>query len=203
VPREQLNIKNLLNRRLREYLVQTFSVSNNACYPNTISDAVSLLTTFKQGGDASNDNTSKDDAVVSYHEADANVFDDNDVIKTDTIEETTIDADTVVEDNGVELDDSDELNGSDANIDNIDHDNDNCILRVTFNETVMASIIAEATADNDNDHFIGASFTQLQDVSDVYEDDEPDLVVCAHIIDYDDIKDESKKEVSPPIHVNQ
>jgi hypothetical protein len=137
----RLMIKNSLNKRLREYLVQTFSVSNNTCYPNTISDAVSLLTTFKQGGDASNDNTSKDDAVVSYHKTDANVLDDNGVVETDAIDETAINADTFMADNNVELDDSDELNNSDTDIDNIDHDNDKCISHVTFNESVMASIV--------------------------------------------------------------
>jgi hypothetical protein len=52
-----------------------------------------------------------------------------------------------------------------------------------FDATVMASVIAEATADIDEDQFIGASFAQLQDVDDVYKDNEPDLVCCAHIVD--------------------
>jgi hypothetical protein len=47
----------------------------------------------------------------------------------------------------------------------------------------MASVIAEATADINEDQFIGASFAQLHDVGDVYEDNEPDLVCCAHIVD--------------------
>jgi hypothetical protein len=51
----------------------------------------------------------------------------------------------------------------------------------------MASVIAEATKEAINDQFIGASFGQLQDVDDVYEDDEPDLVCCAHILDNDDV----------------
>jgi thiamine monophosphate synthase len=47
----------------------------------------------------------------------------------------------------------------------------------------MASIIVEATADADDDQFIGASVGQLQEVSNVYKGNEPDLVICAHIID--------------------
>jgi hypothetical protein len=47
----------------------------------------------------------------------------------------------------------------------------------------MASVVAEATADIDEDQFIGASFAQLQDVDNKYEDIEPDLVCCAHIGD--------------------
>jgi hypothetical protein len=47
----------------------------------------------------------------------------------------------------------------------------------------MAAIIEEATANADDDQFIGASFTQLQDVDDVYEDNEPDIVCCAHVVD--------------------
>jgi hypothetical protein len=54
---------------------------------------------------------------------------------------------------------------------------------VTFNATVMAAVIAEATIDADEDQFIGASFGQLQDVDDMYENNEPDIVCYAHIID--------------------
>jgi hypothetical protein len=49
--------------------------------------------------------------------------------------------------------------------------------------TVMASVIAEASAEANEDQFIGGSLTQLQDVDDAYEDDKPDVVVCAHIVD--------------------
>jgi hypothetical protein len=48
---------------------------------------------------------------------------------------------------------------------------------------VMAAIIAEATAETEMDQFVGASFALLQDVDDVYEDDEPDIVCCAHVVD--------------------
>jgi hypothetical protein len=41
----------------------------------------------------------------------------------------------------------------------------------------------------DENQFIGASFAQLQDVDDVYEDDEPDIVCYAHIVDLSDIPD--------------
>jgi hypothetical protein len=51
--------------------------------------------------------------------------------------------------------------------------------RITFSETVMASIINEATANVDDDQFLGASFAHLQEVDDVYEDNEPDIVCCA------------------------
>jgi hypothetical protein len=47
----------------------------------------------------------------------------------------------------------------------------------------MASIIAEATTDANEDQFTGASFGQLQEVDDVYTEDEPDVVCYAHIID--------------------
>jgi hypothetical protein len=47
----------------------------------------------------------------------------------------------------------------------------------------MAAIIAEATEDANEEQFIGVSFEQLQDVGDVYNKDEPDIVVGAHIID--------------------
>jgi hypothetical protein len=48
---------------------------------------------------------------------------------------------------------------------------------------VMAVVIAEATADIDNNKFFGASFAQLQEVDDAYEDDEANLVCYAHITD--------------------
>jgi hypothetical protein len=55
--------------------------------------------------------------------------------------------------------------------------------RVAFDATVMASIITEATQDADEDQFLGSSFAQLQDVGDAYQDDEPDVVCYAHVID--------------------
>jgi hypothetical protein len=67
--------------------------------------------------------------------------------------------------------------------DNIEVDNERDSPRVSFEATVMAAVIAEATADTDNNQFIGASFAQLQDVDDAYEDNKPDLVYCAHIVD--------------------
>jgi hypothetical protein len=53
----------------------------------------------------------------------------------------------------------------------------------------MAAINAEATADADQDQLLGASFDQLQDVDDVYKDDEPDMVCFAQIIDNNVIDD--------------
>jgi hypothetical protein len=47
----------------------------------------------------------------------------------------------------------------------------------------MAAVIAEATTETDDNQFIGASSAQLQDVDDAYDDDEPDLVCCAYIVD--------------------
>jgi hypothetical protein len=52
----------------------------------------------------------------------------------------------------------------------------------TFDADVMATIISEATNDVNEDQFFVASFAQLQDVDDVYKDNEPDIVCCAHII---------------------
>jgi hypothetical protein len=44
----RLIIKNSLNDNARAELVKTYSVNNNSCYPNTISEALSLLVTFKK-----------------------------------------------------------------------------------------------------------------------------------------------------------
>jgi hypothetical protein len=44
----RLIVKNSLNEVLRQQLVQTFSVNNNTCYPNSIVEAASLLSTFKK-----------------------------------------------------------------------------------------------------------------------------------------------------------
>jgi hypothetical protein len=50
--------------------VTAYSTSKDECYPNTISDALSLLSTFaKQGQD-----TPSVDAVVSYHESTKDVI---------------------------------------------------------------------------------------------------------------------------------
>jgi hypothetical protein len=87
----RLIIKNSLNEQLREYLVHTYSVNNNTCYPNNISDAVSLLSTFAKATVASNGAPSSDDAVVSYHEANENVISYDDKIQPDIIEEDGVD----------------------------------------------------------------------------------------------------------------
>jgi hypothetical protein len=106
-----------------------------------------------------------EDAIVSYHETAKEVG----IIECD---------DDVHEDSESIPDDPDEtIDHDNSTIDTTTNDAVNPPdVHVSFNEHVMASIIAEATADDDNDHFIGASFAQLQEVDDVYEDDEPDLV---------------------------
>jgi hypothetical protein len=156
----RLIVKNSLNKRLREHLVTAYSTTKDECYPNTISDALSLLSTFaKQGQD-----TTPIEAVVSYHES------TSDVIQND---ESTL---------------HEEINSESNNeiIESVDDDKESNTNHVSFNEHVMAAIISEASSEADVDQFFGASFSQLQDVDDVYHDDEPDKVCCAHIIDTDD-----------------
>jgi hypothetical protein len=153
----QLMIKYLLNKQLREHLVQTFSVDNSTCYPNTISDAISLLTTFNKGDDASNrsnDNVSKEEAYVAYHET---LTDDND--DTDTIVDDTIKQDEA----GITI--NDDIEPTDIGNNMTEPVDEEDIPHVTFNESVMATIIAEATAEADQNQFIVASFGQLQEVN--------------------------------------
>jgi hypothetical protein len=164
----RLIIKNSLNSNARAELMKTYSVNNNSCYPNTISEALSLLVTFKMEP-ITNNNRTEDEATVSYHEA----------------------VDPVVEYDAVIDPDDDSIHTDHVNdiIDN-DKSTENAP-RVRFDATVMASVINEATANADEDQFIGASFAQLQDVDDVYEDDEPDVVCCAHVAyELDDEGDE-------------
>jgi hypothetical protein len=56
-------------------LINSYSTSNDECYPNTINDAISLLSTFANQGKDNN----TDEAMVSYHEAssDTNHIDDS------------------------------------------------------------------------------------------------------------------------------
>jgi hypothetical protein len=63
----------------------------------------------------------------------------------------------------------------------------------------MASVIAEASADAEEDQFLGAGFAQLQYVEDVYEDDEPDLVCYVHIIESNLSDNNTPVERAPPI----
>jgi hypothetical protein len=118
----RLMIKNSLNKRLREYLVQTFSVSNNACYPNTISDAVLLLTAFNKGSDASNDNVPKEDVTVSYHETATN---------TDTDDTTEIND---IEYNNTK-DISNDVNDTEGINNDVECSTEKGVSCVTFNET--------------------------------------------------------------------
>jgi hypothetical protein len=166
----RLIVKNSLNERLREHLRTSFTTNNDECYPNTISDALSLLSTFAK---QVTKDTVIEDAVVSYHET----ADELDVLEEDDkVEINDIDI------NAMEGDDN--VNISDTNDGNAPH--------VTFNDTVMAAIIAEATADADDELFFGANFEQLQEVEDAYEKDEPDIVCCAHVVDNNnDVDDEA------------
>jgi hypothetical protein len=138
----RLIIKNSLNERLREQLVQTYSVNNNTCYPNTVSEAVSLLSTFKKttnsNGNNNNSNGStvvKQDAMVSYHETNI----------------PTADTD-------INFNDDDQTQSANLADTSVDWEVDNTT-RVLFEANVMANIIAEAAADSDaNEQFIGARF---------------------------------------------
>jgi hypothetical protein len=152
----RLIIKNSLNDNARQELAKTYSVNNHTCYPNSIGEALSLLATFKMEPVINNRTP---DAVVNYHET------------ADTVLSEVDHQPDIVAVNDIETND----NYNDTRDDT---------RRVAFDASVMASIIEEAAADDD-DHFIGASFSQLQDVDDVYEDNEPDIVCCAHVVDFE------------------
>jgi hypothetical protein len=157
----RLIVKNSLNEVLRQQLVQTFSVNNNnTCYPNSIVKAVSLLCTFKKQVSNGNGsaNAKSEEAVVSYHE--------------------------IADDTGIPFDNEDDCsNGDTSDINSPVNDSigDNTDIKTAndYEATVMAAIITEA----EQDQFIGASFVQLRDVDDAYENDEPDIVCYAHNID--------------------
>jgi hypothetical protein len=111
-----------------------------------------------------------EDVVVSYHES----TEQDDIIEDEDIIE---DADNNI-DNDINDDTPDDIKTTEEE----SHNN-----HVTFNATVMASVINEATTEADDDIFIGASFAQLQEVDDVYEDNEPDIVCCAHVVDLENV----------------
>jgi hypothetical protein len=151
----RLIIKNSLNGCVREQLfMETFSVNNNTCYHDTVSEAVSLLSTFKKKTNNNSNNTVTNEIVVSYHKSGPDSDNHNNVVD----QEPALDIIKQIFDN--ERDSS----------------------QVSFEANVIATVIAEATADADNNQFIGASSAQLQDVDDVYKDNEPDLVCCLHIL---------------------
>jgi hypothetical protein len=169
----RLIIKNSLNYNARAELVKTYSGNSNSCYPNTVSEALSLLVTFKMKP-TNNNNRTEDEAIVSYHEtADPVIEQEDDININDDPHHSDLD---VIKNN-----DKDHLD------DAIDNNNGNT-RQITFSATVMASVINKATADAESDQFIGASFAQLQDVDDVYEDDESDIVCYAHVVDLEDDK---------------
>jgi hypothetical protein len=171
----RLIIKNSLNEQLKKYLVKTFSVNNNTCYPNNRSDAVSLFANVWKA----NDNPSTaEEAVVSYHEAEDVIIDQAGIV---------IEEDNVLEHTNDGIDDGIDTTGIEDDMDN----------HVTFDASVMASVIAEASADSKEDRFLGASFARLQEVDDVYDDNEPDLVCYAHIID-NNVVDDNPPVVRPP-----
>ena len=158
----RLIIKNSLNEQLKEYLIKTFSVNNTTCYPNTRSDAVSLLSTFASTQkNSTTSTTTTEDAVVSYHETEETDDEDMDDIEVQ---------DEFEHDDG----------GNNDIIDAIEPNNEH---QVNYHASVMATVIAEATAEYAEDDFFGASFAGLQDADDVHEDNEPDLVCYTHMGD--------------------
>jgi hypothetical protein len=103
-----------------------------------------LLSTLKN--QKPNGNKKADDgAVVSYHET--TIENDIDIDHTDIDDTATTDDDVII---------NDEPDINDINDVIITEDKG-----VTFDEHVMASIIAEATTNVDEDQFFGASFAQL------------------------------------------
>jgi hypothetical protein len=160
----RLIVKNSLNTRLKELLVTLYSTGDNNCYPNTVSDALSLLSTFIRSGK----DTSTEDAIVSYHAMDA----EDDITNIDVPHEDDVDTinTTNSANNNVVINIETGLNNSPT---------------VRSEANVMAAIISEATAEEDRDQFFGASFEQLQEVDDAYEKDEPDVVCSAHVIEND------------------
>jgi hypothetical protein len=158
----RLIIKNSLNDRVREQLLETFYVNNNTCYPSTVSEAVSLISTFKKKTSNNSNNNVDNEAVVSYHESEPDHNDHNNVVDQEPIPE---DITEIIDDDNTGV--NDEPNST----------------HVSFEANVMAAVIAEATTEADDNQFIGASFAQLQDVDDAYDNDEPDLVCCAQIVD--------------------
>jgi hypothetical protein len=149
----RLIVRNSSNNRARNELLETYSVTNNTCYPNTISEAMSLLATFKNATTNSNtngngNNSPDDEPVVSYHEVitpvDDTIFNEH-VFEHEPITEGCDTPDTV------------------------------------YDAHVMAAVIAEATAEIEQEQFIGPSFDNQQDVNDAYEKNEPDIVCCAHV----------------------
>jgi hypothetical protein len=151
----RLIIKNSLNDNARQELAKTYSVNNHTCYPNSVCEALSLLATFKMDPIINNRTPY---AVVSYHE--------------------TVDADLSEVDHQPDI-----VAINDTEINDNDNSTEDDTRQVTFDASVMAAIIEEATANANDDLFISASFAQLQDVDDMYEDNEPDIVCCAHIVD--------------------
>jgi hypothetical protein len=123
----------------------SYSTTKDDCYPNTISDALLLLSTFvKQSKDVPSE-----DAVVSYHESTPSADDDDDLSdpEDDDFEcnDDTADEEVIVDDEEVVTD-----NDSNAVVD-IDNEEKDGNIHVTFNATVMAAVIAEATADADDE----------------------------------------------------
>jgi hypothetical protein len=193
----RLIVKNSLNNRARNELLETYSVTNNTCYPNTISEALSLLATFKSPANNnpnSNDNnkSTEEEALVSYHET------TSDSINAFNHESTVDDIEKIPDttgDNNLDIDN---------NVPVIETTYEKLDSHVRFDETVMAAVIAEATAEAEDEQFFGASFDQLQTVEDAYEDNEPDIVCCVHLHanDEEDTDDNDDYVSIPPVDIH-
>jgi hypothetical protein len=76
----RLIVKNSLNDKLRAHLITVFATGDE-CYPNTVRDALSFLTTFVK----TKKEVAAEDAMVSYHETaeEVNVIECDDGVQED------------------------------------------------------------------------------------------------------------------------
>jgi hypothetical protein len=157
-----------LNRRSRSY----YRANNST--PNTVSEALSLLATFKKQTFNNANMKAEEDVVVSYHET-IDSYDDHPDDITSIVDDVITNTDDITSD----TDDDIIIHGGD----DMEDSKSDTVCDATA--TVMAAVIAEATAEANQDQFFGISFEQLQDVEDAYEDNEPDVVCSAHVSDVD------------------
>jgi hypothetical protein len=102
-----LIVKNSLNNQLRDHLMTSYSTTKGDCYPKTINDALSLLSTFAK----QNKDTSTEEAVVSFHETATDTDHKEDTTYDPVIEEIEYEDD---DDNTI-IDNDDEVNVKDTN----------------------------------------------------------------------------------------
>ena len=181
-----LILKGSNHERARVELEQQYSLGTmtNDKYPNTEEKVISLLDTFarnKNNNNNNDNNNNEGDAVVAAHAIEQDCYSDHDDDDDDddSYTESNLSTDDVEEAYEATLPDNlEEAPGTEDSED--------------FKATILANAVAEYDSEllEVENNFINRTNMNInQDLSDAFEENEPDALACAHMVVFEDNDD--------------